>query len=110
MTASVSNARQTDVSALSRVWGLGSIFGKTLRDSRRSTLIVGGALALLTLVVAAGIVSQFGTLEARREIREIVDAVPPILQGLAGRPVNVDTLGGYIQYKYGGFFPLITGL
>jgi ABC-2 type transport system permease protein len=110
MTSSVANARQTDVSALSRVWGLGSIFGKTLRDSRRSTLIVGGALALLTLVVAAGIVSQFGTLEARREIREIVDAVPPILQGLAGRPVNVDTLGGYIQYKYGGFFPLITGL
>jgi ABC-2 type transport system permease protein len=97
-------------SPFSRVYGLGNVFAKTLRDSRRSTLIVGGAVALLTLAVAAGVVSQFGTLEARREIQQIVDAVPPILQGLAGRPVNVDTLGGYIQYKYGGFLPLITGL
>lgn len=110
MTATAQSPSQADVSVFSRVFGLGSVFAKTLRDSRRSTLIVGGAIALLTLVVAAGIVSQFGTVEARREIQQIVDAVPPILQGLAGRPVNVDTLGGYIQYKYGGFFPLITGL
>ncbi len=32
------------------------------------------------------------------------------MQGLAGKPVNVETLGGYIQYKYGGFLPLVTGL
>ena len=37
-------------------------------------------------------------------------AVPPILQGLAGKPVNVETLGGYLQYKYGTFFPLVVGL
>jgi ABC-2 type transport system permease protein len=32
------------------------------------------------------------------------------MQGLAGRPVNIETLGGYLQYKYGGFFPLVIGL
>ena len=32
------------------------------------------------------------------------------MQGLAGKPVNVETLGGYIQYKYGGFLPLVIGL
>ncbi len=37
-------------------------------------------------------------------------AVPPILQGLAGKPVNVETLGGYLQYKYGTFFPLVVSL
>ena len=31
-------------------------------------------------------------------------------QGLAGKPVNVETLGGYLQYKYGTFFPLVVSL
>ena len=97
-------------SPLSRAFGLGSVFGKTLRDSRRSTIIVGLAVGLLILAVSAGIVSQFGTAEARDEIGNIVDAVPPIMQGLAGKPVNVETLGGYLQYKYGGFLPLVIGL
>lgn len=98
------------VSPLSRVFGLGSVFAKTLRDSRRATLIVGGAIGVLTVAVAAGIISQFSTPESRAEIGKIVDAVPPILRGLAGKPVNVGTLGGYLQYKYGGFFPLVIGL
>lgn len=100
----------TRVPPLSRAVGLGSVFGKTIRDSRRATIIVGGAIGILLLVVAGGIISQFGTVEARREIGSIVDAVPPVMQGLAGKPVNVETLGGYIQYKYGGFLPLVTGL
>ena len=81
-----------------------------MRDSRRSTLIAGVAIGLLLIAVSAGIISQFSTAEAREEIRNIVDAVPPVMQGLAGPPVNVETLGGYIQYKYGGFLPLVTGL
>jgi len=98
------------VSPMSRIFGLGSIFAKTVRDSRRSTLIVGVAIGVLLIVVSAGIISQFSTAAAREEIRNIVDAVPPVMQGLAGPPVNVETLGGYIQYKYGGFLPLVTGL
>jgi polyether ionophore transport system permease protein len=39
-----------------------------------------------------------------------VAAVPAILAGLAGKAVNVGTLGGYLQYKYGVFFPEITSL
>ena len=108
MTAPATQASRP--SPLSRAFGLGSVFGKTLRDSRRSTIIVGLAVGLLILAVSAGIVSQFGTAEARDEIGNIVDAVPPIMQGLAGKPVNVETLGGYLQYKYGGFLPLVIGL
>jgi len=100
----------SSVSSMSRIFGLGSVFAKTVRDSRRSTLIVGVAIGLLLIAVSAGIISQFSTAEAREEIRNIVAAVPPVMQGLAGPPVNVETLGGYIQYKYGGFLPLVTGL
>ena len=63
----------------------------------------------LTLIgVSNAIVGEFDTAEARKELGAVVAAVPPILQGLAGKPVNVETLGGYLQYKYGTFFPLIV--
>jgi ABC-2 type transport system permease protein len=98
------------VPLLSRIYGLGSIFGKTIRDSRRATLAVGLVLGLLLIGVSKAIVSQFATVESRVELATIINAVPPILQGLAGKVVHVDTLGGYLQYKYGTFFPLIASL
>jgi ABC-2 type transport system permease protein len=94
----------------SRVFGFGSVFGKTIRDSRRATIAVALFIGVLLVIVAQAIASEFSTAAARQEIGSLVNAVPPILQGLAGRPVNVEALGGYIQYKYGGFFPLVTAL
>ena len=54
--------------------------------------------------------TEFNTPQSRAEIDALVAAVPPILQGLAGKVVNVGTLGGYFQYKYGIFFPLVSSL
>jgi ABC-2 type transport system permease protein len=111
MSAELAGAQITAApSLLARAAGLGSVFGKTIRDSRRAVLIVGGTTGVLIMVVAAAVVSQFSTPESRREISELVKSVPPILQGLAGKGYNAETMGGYIQYKYGGFFPLVTGL
>lgn len=98
------------VPVLSRIYGFGSIFGKTVRDSRRAVLVVSVLMGLTLIGVSNAIVSQFATAEARKELGAVVAAVPPILQGLAGKPVNVETLGGYLQYKYGAFFPLIVSL
>jgi ABC-2 type transport system permease protein len=93
-----------------RIYGYGSVFGKTLRDSRRAVLLVGALVGLLLILVAQAIVSEFNTVQARQDLAAVVAAVPPILQGLAGKPVNVETLGGYLQYKYGTFFPLVASL
>ena len=98
------------VSLWSRIYGFGSVFGKTMRDSRRAILLVGVLLGVALIGVSNAIVSQFSTAASRQEMVNIVNAVPPILQGLAGRPINVGTLGGYLQYKYGAFFPLIASL
>jgi ABC-2 type transport system permease protein len=98
------------VPLLSRIYGFGSVFGKTMRDSRRAVLLVSVLMGLTLIGVSNAIVSQFDTAEARKELGAVVAAVPPILQGLAGKPVNVETLGGYLQYKYGAFFPLIVSL
>lgn len=94
----------------SRLYGFGSVFAKTVRDSRRATLIAGALLAAVFLGISKAIVTEFDTPESRAEIDALVAAVPPILQGLAGKVVNVGTLGGYLQYKYGTFFPLVLSL
>lgn len=97
-------------SFLRRLYGYGSVYGKTLRDSQRATLAVAIFMGLILIGVSKAIVSEFATPASRRELVDVVNAVPPILQGLAGKPVNVGTLGGYMQYKYGTFFPLIVSL
>jgi ABC-2 type transport system permease protein len=100
----------SSIPRIRRIYGFGTIFAKTVRDSRRATLLVGGLLGLVLIGVSRAIVSEFSTPQSRQEIANLVAAVPPILQGLGGKPVNVETLGGYLSYKYGTFFPLVTGL
>jgi polyether ionophore transport system permease protein len=97
-------------SVWSRIYGLGSVFAKTIRDSRRATVITAAVLALAFLGLGKAIVTEFDTPESRAEIEALVAAVPPILQGLAGKAVHVATLGGYFQYKYGTFFPFVLSV
>ena len=110
MTAVGQAAPITRPSLRSRVYGFGSVFAKTVRDSRRATILTALLLALVFIAISRAIVTEFDTPESRAEIDALIAAVPPILQGLAGKIVNVGTLGGYLQYKYGTFFPLIVSL
>lgn len=100
----------TQVPFAQRIYGFGSIFGKTLRDSRRATILVGVVLGVMLIGVSRAIASEFSTVESRQELGDLIRSVPPIMQGLAGKVVNVETLGGYVQYKYGTFFPLVASL
>ena len=56
----------------SRIYGFGSVFGKTLRDSRRAVIVVSVLLALLLIGVSNAIVSEFATPESRRQLADIV--------------------------------------
>src|SRR4029450_3458947 len=82
----------------------------TTRASRRAVIGLSLVLGLLLVAVSFAIVREFTTPESRQQLVAVVAAVPAILQGLAGKAVNVGTLGGYLQYKYGTFFPEITSL
>jgi ABC-2 type transport system permease protein len=87
-----------------------SVIGKTLRDSRRTTIIVSVLLFLLLISVTAAVATEFDTPANRKSLADLVAGLPPILQGLAGKPVNLETMGGYVQYKYGTFFPIVLSL
>lgn len=93
-----------------RVYGLGSVYGKTLRDSRLGVLIVGGLLGFMILAGGGEMTDTYGTLAARRELDVLSSTLPPVIRGLYGDPVNVGTLGGFVTWHYGAYLTLLAGL
>ncbi len=89
------------VSIWSRLYGFGSIYAKTMRDSRLAFLIVAGLLGGIMLAVGAAIPTAYPTQAARDEMAKLATDLGSVAQGIAGKPVNVGTLGGYMQWKYG---------
>jgi polyether ionophore transport system permease protein len=90
--------------------GLGSILGKTVRDARVSVVAISALLSAIVLVGGATMASTYGTPETRLELASLSGTMPPILRGLYGNPVNVDTLGGFVSWHYGAYFALLVGL
>jgi ABC-2 type transport system permease protein len=100
-------APRQGVSLRHRIYGLGSVYAKTLRDSRRAFLIVAGLLGGMMLVAGAGVGNVYSTPQARQDIARLgteLAGSSPILLGLVGNPVNIGTLGGYVLWKYGPVF------
>jgi ABC-2 type transport system permease protein len=96
----------------SRVVGLGSIFGKTLRDSRRAMLIVGGIAGLFMLATGApfGSAPEFATIELRRQFTQGILSLPLALRGLLGDPIDIEHMGGFLSWRIGNTLPSIFGL
>jgi ABC-2 type transport system permease protein len=93
-----------------RLFGLGSVFGKTLRDGRAGVIVVAGLLGVMTLAGGMTMASTYGTAAARMELAAMSASLPPMMRGLYGNPANVDTLGGFISWHYGPYLALIAGL
>ena len=97
-------------SGFSRVYGLGSIYAKTLRDSRLAFLIAAGLLGGLSLAMGAAIPSVFPTPESRHEIDALIGGMPAAMVDFFGKPVGLGTFGGYLTWKYGLVFVLTTAV
>ena len=94
----------------SRVMGLGTIFGKTLRDSRRAALVVGVVGGLFMLLTAAPYGTEFTTPALRALFASQMTSLPPVFQGLLGEPIHIETLGGFLSWRVGNFLPVLLGL
>jgi len=97
-----------------KLYGFGSIYGKTIRDSRLAFIIAAGLLGGLSLVMGVAVSTIFPTEAARQEVGALFGSIPSSMMNLFG---NVDligskvgTLGGYITFKYGAIFALGTAL
>ena len=83
-----------------RLYGLGSVYGKTIRDSRLAVLLVALLTAGLVSVAGAATSAAFATPEARRELAALATTLPALFQGFYGRPLALETLGGIIEWRY----------
>jgi ABC-2 type transport system permease protein len=93
------------------MYGLGSVFGKTLRDSRRAMLITAGFFSMLWVITGAAVTATFGTFEARMELIALTKALPPILLGIyGGSQENVTTIGGFANWRYGFVMLVFPGI
>lgn len=98
------------ISPLSRIYGFGSIYGKTIRDSRLAFIIIAGLLGGLALVMGAAIPSVFPTPESRLQIDNLIGNMPPEMVTFFGKPEGLGTFGGYMTWKYGLVFVLATAI
>jgi ABC-2 type transport system permease protein len=95
-----------------RVMGLGTIYGKTVRDGRRAGLVLGGVAALFMVGtgVPYGAAPEFATIELRRQFIAGLTALPLALRGLLGEPINLEAMGGFLSWRVGNFLPVMLGL
>jgi ABC-2 type transport system permease protein len=93
-----------------RLYGFGSIYGKTIRDSRLAFIIAAGVLGGMMLAAASAVSSFFPTPASRLEVDTLIATIPSSMSGLFGNPIEVGTLGGMMNWKYGPFFALGTGM
>ena len=98
------------VSPFSRLYGFGSVYAKTIRDSRLAFIIVAGLLAGIMVAGLKAFGASYSTAASRLDLQNLIDSIPPAIAGLYSRPVNVETLGGSVSWKYGPFFGMIAAL
>jgi ABC-2 type transport system permease protein len=99
------------VSLWSRVYGFGSVYAKTLRDSRLTFLVIAGVLGGLMLVAGAAVGSLAPA--ARKDLANLATSLvssSPVIGGLVGNPINVGTVGGYVTWKYGPVFVFVASI
>jgi ABC-2 type transport system permease protein len=94
----------------SRVYGLGSIYAKTMRDSRLAFIIMASLLGGVMFVIGAAIPQVFVNQAARDDVVRMAKDLGAAATGMAGHAVNLGTLGGYISWKYGPVFVIIASM
>ncbi len=93
-----------------RLFGLGSVFGKAFRDSRRAALILGALFGTIFLVTAAQVAQQFDTVASRLAFATQLQALPPVFQGMLGEPIGIERLGGFMSWRILNFLPVMLGI
>lgn len=97
-----------------RLYGFGSIYGKTIRDSRLAFIIAAGLFGGLSIVLPSAIGQVFPTVQARHDIDKLVTSMPANMVNLFGNATlmgaKLGTLGGYFTWKYGATFALGAAL
>ena len=94
----------------SRLFGLGSVFGKAMRDGRRAMLIVGLLAGGFMLLGGGALAAEWDTLDKRLAFAAQMRQMPAVLLGLLGEPQGLESLGGFLSWRFGNVMPVILGI
>jgi ABC-2 type transport system permease protein len=97
-------------SSLSRVFGFGSVFGKSLRDARWAFLSIGLVVGGIVLLTAWTFVSEWSTLAERRALAAEMSALPAFMQGMLGEPSGLETMPGFLSWRTLSVMPVLLGI
>jgi ABC-2 type transport system permease protein len=109
-TTTVPAAALQAPSLRARLLGLGSIFGKAFRDSRRTSIALGALFALVVIATASQVAQQFDTVAERLKFAAELQGLPPVFQGMLGEPIGIDKLGGFLSWRILNFMPVTLGI
>jgi polyether ionophore transport system permease protein len=103
---------RTTISPWSRIYGFGTVYAKTLRDSRLAVLILCGLIAGMFLATGAAFGGAYATVESRAELATLVSQLPPVMAGIYGQPfpIAIETMPGSIAWKGGPSLALMAAL
>lgn len=93
-----------------RLAGLGSVFGKTVRDGRIAGLLLGLAGGLLMFTGGAALIAEWPDAASRRALVASLELLPPVVRSLLGDPVGLDRLGGFLSWRFGTIAPVLLGI
>ncbi|MEO8273822.1 MAG: ABC transporter permease subunit [Chloroflexota bacterium] len=109
-SAAIATSEIERPSLRARLFGLGSVFGKALRDSRRTALALGVVFGLLVIVTASQVATQFSSVAERLQVATQLQALPPVFQGMLGEPIHIEQLGGFLSWRIMNFLPVMLGI
>jgi ABC-2 type transport system permease protein len=112
MTAEGRAAIRTPIAAGlgGRLLGLGSVFGKTVRDGRLAAVLLGLGGGLLMMTGGAALVAEWPDAASRLALVASLDLLPPVVRALLGDPIGLDRLGGFLSWRFGTVAPVLLGI
>ncbi|MEW5990001.1 MAG: hypothetical protein AB1736_01470 [Chloroflexota bacterium] len=110
VTTAPSGATIHRPSGRARLMGLGSVFGKAVRDSRRTALALGILYAVIIVLTTSQLAAEFDTAAKRALMAAQLQALPEVFQGMLGQPIGIERLGGFISWRILNFLPVMYGI
>ena len=104
------HAKPVAISPWSRVYGMGSVYAKTLRDSRIAIIVLAAILGLMLLATGADYGQAYATTQSRADFVNVIHELPTAVRGIYGDPfpANLSTLGGMVSLKIAASAALVA--
>jgi ABC-2 type transport system permease protein len=99
-----------DPGPAARLAGLGSVFGKTVRDGAPVAVALGLFGGGIMLAGGAAMAAEWPDLPSRLALIASFEMLPPVIRGLLGDPVGLERLGGFLAWRFGNIAPVLLGI